>query len=934
MQNIVIPEILAPAGGRDQFFAALHSGADGVYLGMKKFNARARAENFSREDLAELMPLARQHGMKVLVTLNILIKEDELSQVIEQLIDLERVMVDAVIIQDVGVLSLIQKYAPNLRIHGSTQMAIHNLAGIIQAQKMGLSRVVLAREITATELIRMRRYLDECSLKTGEKPIELEVFCHGSLCYSYSGLCFFSGSADSRSGNRGECAYTCRKPYKIVSEEGHGFLFSMRDLDTSQHLDQLVKAGVHTLKIEGRKKDAQYVTSTVNLYRQKMDEIFGTPTGRTSHAKPLSEQHRAQIAEHVDLSFQRARTSFFLGGRYRENVIDLDHASHQGIEVAKVERVHFEAGLCSIEVVTQKPLARFDGLRIIPQSIKSPQDHGLPWEEYLRRYHNEHHEFSLREYRVLQTPGDWAKEGCSGTNKNMFDILPGTRLRITFPLTKNSAQFSPGVHVGDGVYKVRSQQFKDQVSALCHPPQDHRPRSWYGIDLQIDFTSKNSSEPADRGNPDETQGGEISGLVKASLWGQEWAVIPFTLPTLPARGPSRLAQDLESELRIFGDWSLEAQSFRIHHLPQDLFVKRSAIKNLKRTLGPQIAGSYHKWLENRIKQYHVDRHSSQTEDPSRALDPPTLTDHACPSFVVKTDDLALVDALGGFLGSNPHAWHQVKEVIFEPKKGRLEQVRPEHFLQRLGPLKGSGIPWRLALPTVMRGWDEPLVKLWITAALDMGCRRFEIGNLGSLEFVRQLSTSHGVDAGELDIHGDFTLYALNSQATSYLKSLGLKGVSLSIEDDRPNMEAHLAQLARLKTFEKDFKLTLIAYKDTPLFIAEACGLTALHGGCPTAKVCGYRTLEVENTEKERFFVAHETCKSIVYSAEAMSITHHLSQLLDTPEQRSPLKFINQIRLDFLTRPYRPEEFREICQSAFAAHHLPRTHEANFARRLL
>ena len=221
-----IPEILAPVGGREQFFAALNAGADAVFLGLKQFNARARAENFSIDDLLSLVPLAHRYKMQVLVTLNILIKDIELAELVSTLASLEDVGVDAIIVQDLGVADLARRFFPGLRLHASTQMAVHNLAGVQKAIDWGFKRVVLARELTAQEIKRIRAAVPQ-------ELIELEVFCHGSLCYSYSGLCFFSGAADARSGNRGECAYTCREPYKILSEPGQGFLFSMKDLDTA-----------------------------------------------------------------------------------------------------------------------------------------------------------------------------------------------------------------------------------------------------------------------------------------------------------------------------------------------------------------------------------------------------------------------------------------------------------------------------------------------------------------------------------------------------------------------------------------------------------------------------------------------------------------------------------------------------------------------------
>ena len=202
-----VPMILAPAGGKEQFMAAVNAGADAVYLGLGKFNARRRAENFTIQDLEELVPLAHEYGMQVLTTLNIVIKDDELEDAIELIAELDRLEVDAVIVQDLGVAKLVRENFPSLRLHASTQLAVHNVSGVVKAAKLGFKRVVLARETTTTEIKRIHKISEE-------HGIELEVFCHGSLCYSYSGLCFFSGANDARSGNRGECAYTCRKPYQ------------------------------------------------------------------------------------------------------------------------------------------------------------------------------------------------------------------------------------------------------------------------------------------------------------------------------------------------------------------------------------------------------------------------------------------------------------------------------------------------------------------------------------------------------------------------------------------------------------------------------------------------------------------------------------------------------------------------------------------------
>ena len=174
-------------------------------------------------------------------------------------------------------------------------------------------------------------------------------------------FCFFSGANDARSGNRGECAYTCRKPYKILNEPGHGFLFSMKDLDSSETLDRLIKTGVHTLKIEGRKKDAQYVTSVVRLYRKKLDELFGKSTLRDSAPDTAREDiDGTKVRNDLNMSYQRSPTTFFLEGRYRENAIDLDNPTHKGVLLGKI--LKFDKGW--VQIKTGFPIEKYDGLRV------------------------------------------------------------------------------------------------------------------------------------------------------------------------------------------------------------------------------------------------------------------------------------------------------------------------------------------------------------------------------------------------------------------------------------------------------------------------------------------------------------------------------------------------------------------------------------------
>lgn len=225
---------------------------------------------------------------------------------------------------------------------------------------------------------------------------------------------------------------------------------------------------------------------------------------------------------------------------------------------------------------------------------------------------------------------------------------------------------------------------------------------------------------------------------------------------------------------------------------------------------------------------------------------------------------------------------------------------------------------RLAFPMVIRAWDEPLLQRWMSHARRSGFSRFEAGNVGVLQLIEDWKL--GEDG--IDLALDFTLYAMNAEASRFWAERGAGMVALSVEDDLHNLTAHLARWP----WDTGIRPQAILFKDTPLFIAEACSLTALHNGCPTAKVCGYRTLEIESPAGEKYFVAHESCKSIVYAKEAYSITHQ--------RERLEALGVRDFRIDFLTRPYSRAQMDDVLVAAIRGATIPRTHAANFDRHLL
>ena len=266
-------ELLAPAGSFEALKAAVEAGADAVYLAGEKFGARAYAENFACDQLLKAVEFAHLRGVAVHVTINTIIADEELDDFAEYLKFLRRANVDAFLVQDLGAATLAKEFAPEIPLHASTQMTIHNSEGVKALAELGFSRAVLSRELTLEEIKKICR----------ESPIETEIFIHGALCVCWSGQCLMSSLIGGRSGNRGRCAQPCRLPYELVDEHGKNllsagkYLLSPKDLNTLNLLPQLIETGVTSLKIEGRMKRPEYVATVVKVYRDVLDKKFSTP---------------------------------------------------------------------------------------------------------------------------------------------------------------------------------------------------------------------------------------------------------------------------------------------------------------------------------------------------------------------------------------------------------------------------------------------------------------------------------------------------------------------------------------------------------------------------------------------------------------------------------------------------------------------------------
>jgi U32 family peptidase len=317
-----IPELLAPAGSLDAVRAAVANGADAVYLGAQRFNARDEGAQLSMEEVGQACRIAHASGSRIYLTLNTLLKPHELADALELLGEAIDNGVDAAIVQDLGLVALIRKVFPSFEIHGSTQMTVHDVSGALAMRELGLTRVVLARENTLGDIQAIHEAVPE---------LALESFIHGALCISYSGQCFMSGMISERSANRGSCAQSCRKDYVLRDAASGevldtGYLISAKDLAAHDELAQIADAGIVCLKVEGRKKKPEYVATVARTYRDFLDRL-----GRGEQTKPTQQE-----IEPLVQIFSRGFTPGMYRGRAGREYITRSQPDNRGLVVGAV----------------------------------------------------------------------------------------------------------------------------------------------------------------------------------------------------------------------------------------------------------------------------------------------------------------------------------------------------------------------------------------------------------------------------------------------------------------------------------------------------------------------------------------------------------------------------------------------------------------------
>jgi putative protease len=875
MQNR-LPELLAPAGDRACAFAALEYGADAIYLGLRQFSARADAVNFSPEELSEVVDYAHRMSpaRRVYATFNTLVQDNELNPAIRTLAVLEEIGVDAVIVQDLGMIRLIRRGFPRLRLHASTQMAIHERTALDQLVAWGFRRVTLARELSLVEIQELKR----------ETSLEIEVFAHGALCYSYSGLCLYSSLLRGRSGNRGRCAYPCRSPIRWGAEPRYSF--SMKDLALEEQVRKLVAAGVDSLKIEGRKKSPLFVAAVTALYRRILD---GAP--------------RAEIEERsgdVRSIFSRAPTTLCLDQRHASEVLDPGLVGHRGRLVGVVREVRRRSGgRDELVFKTSQPLERHDGLQ-----LDIPVDQGKPFGFAVDHLHHSTRPAGPFRETVRASAGDW----------------------VAVELPQNHPDFGPGMDI----HCAASQTVRRAYPVTCPRPGEYRVRHPIAVRVEV--------------HPDRIRF-NLSPVENAEAAPPAEETWEFSSAFDKCREPADQTPVFQKAFARVAEFPYTVSRLTLQN-PEGLFCPVSRINEWRRTILAEYQERTQLRIQARlVALLKLDTSATQGRatpsslrsqrlyyggvgpgEPS-GLVPGSLGDLALPKILAKPCVLIerrqrsasttptvkwslKIDRPEYVDGLTSSDWAEIDEVILTGSEALLQDPdRAIRFAQRIAPIKV-----RLALPLIVRETDgrERVARLRQLAG-QMGVEDWQgtgIGAplaLGLKEYPNRTVTA------------DWNLYGLNRQAMGALFEMGFSEATSSPEDDGENLVTLAAEFSETLNF--------LVYHTVPLFIADHCPHPCRNErSCATCDRESAADALTKPGEEEGLRILHRDGLTITLNRRAFCLPPDFRMRLIEAGAR-------RFRAEFCWRTYTPDEVCAIWRLLLKGEPIPETEIGNLRRGL-
>ena len=540
---MLIPELLAPVGSMEHLKVAINAGASSVYLSGKNYGARKFAENFTLEELEEAVNIAHMHNVKVYVTVNTLIKEDELESVINYVSKLYSMGVDAVLVQDLGLVELINEHLPNLKIHASTQMTCENQLKLDYLESKGIKRVVLPREMRKEEIK---------NLKTN---MELEIFAHGALCYSYSGQCLMSSFKGGRSGNRGTCAQPCRQKYKIQGIKRQDYYLSPCDLSLFDQLREIAELNIRCIKIEGRMRSKEYLAIVVSNYRKALNKL---------------KSRKETSSEEINLVFNRG----FSEGQFSNSSKRSLRAGHIGLKIGRVIQSAKNQIAIRLNDSIQTIPEKGDGLLI----VKNDKDYG----------------FEISQDPLVTTLNHFQK----GKNKQVKDLTRKNKVLIVKKVWQNKqSKFNLNEST---VYLTKRNRLVKRVKEI-----ETKKASYVKSKLILTFSIKNNF-PILKGRLTLANRREVECEVKGST--------PFEKPLKKSVD----ADTIRKQLSKVGNYPYQIIQINVNY-DGTLFIPISKINELRRILFEELEKEVIKSYKHPHKRITLKRHENELHDAEPAF---------------------------------------------------------------------------------------------------------------------------------------------------------------------------------------------------------------------------------------------------------------------------------------------------------------------------
>jgi putative protease len=860
-----LPELLAPAGDWDCARAAVENGADAIYFGLEKFNARMRADNFTGADLLKLMEFLHRRGVRGYVTLNTLVFENELADAEKYLRTMIAAGVDAVIVQDAGICRLIRQLSPDFPIHASTQMTITSAGGVEFARELGCNLVVLARECSIKEIEKIQTAQGRAGspLPAAELPandgaqgtarptqLPLEVFVHGALCIAYSGQCLTSEALGGRSANRGECAQACRMPYELISDGkqvplgDRKYLLSPQDLAGLEVLPELIRAGVASLKIEGRLKSPEYVANITCIYRNALDALSDKwhvtgdkkrPTHETTpcHSSPVTRHNQYDM----EMAFSRGLHTGWLGGTNNQQLVHARFGKKRGVYLGEVARVLRDG----VTVRLEGPLKPGDGVVF---------DAGKP----------EENEEGGRVYGVKPVG---QASSLSLTKKHVHEIqkksetgrMPVLQNEVLLAFGHGDIDFSR-VHVGDKLWKTSDPELDRRLrqSFEGEVPKFQRP-----IEIEVHGVE-----------------GKPLTLIAHDKFGNV-AKVESSMPLAKAEKQPLTTGRLRAQLGRLGGTPFKLGELK-NNLSGEVLLPVSELNRLRRKVSVELErlrAQPKRWTLNVGQASSLSQKSEEQPSSSKLL---RDRQDACPALIALVRNLPQLEAVLQCGVTTVYCEFE------DPKKYREAVTRARDA-------------WRVASGV---NSPSPVTRHLSPAIFVAPPRIFKPGEEWTLEQVRSCNADgylvRNYDhlkffANDRRI-GDYSLNVANWLAADYFKNkFGLERVATSCDLNFQQLEALLSAAP-----PEWFEVTI--HQHMPMFHMEHCVFCAFLSSGTDFRNCG-RPCDVHDVKlRDRVGAEHPVkadvgCRNTVFNALAQTGAEYVSRMIALGVRHFRVEFLNE-----------------------------------------